>query len=426
MQRHTGPAPGIMQWGGIGYPSRTPLVHICRENASQVPEIANGVYGADTVTANYVQFWFSRFHSGIFNVKDAPRIGRPIVENVDKTTEIIEVDWPVRSRSIAQELKIDHKTVLSYLRRVRFKKKLHVWVPHQLTPKNMMDRISIYEALAKRIEIDPFLKRMVTRDEKWVTYYNIVRKRLTRKLMSLCLLIAKSRKRKKVIPDDPDQDNRTKLHKPISRNYGRSERPFFSRQSQIKRQNQWRKHSNSNLPFSRDFGPITKKQASDEKKKKKGKPINRNRGGSELPFFRATRGLLATDHVILNHGQVTWTTPELAPPFLTTTPHQREDVSALDRFNGHRCPTWRVFSGTRTRDKASHDLIPIPLGYRSHMTWVNPIKRGLDELTFLIALAHQLIDRYSSRKRKRRPASFQAKKRVVPEDVQLASGGNRA
>ncbi|GFX38313.1 retrovirus-related Pol polyprotein from transposon 17.6 [Trichonephila clavipes] len=58
------------------------------------------------------------------------------------------------------------------------------------------------------------------------------------------------------------------------------------------------------------------------------------------------RGLLATDHVILNHGQVTWTTPELAPPLLTTTPHQREDVSALDRFSVHRCPTRRVFSGT--------------------------------------------------------------------------------
>ncbi|GFY05979.1 uncharacterized protein TNCV_3862831 [Trichonephila clavipes] len=60
----------------------------------------------------------------------------------------------------------------------------------------------------------------------------------------------------------------------------------------------------------------------------------------------STRGLLATDHVILNHGQGTWTTPELAPPLLTTTPHQREDVSALDRFNVHRCPTRRVFSGT--------------------------------------------------------------------------------
>ncbi|GFW02647.1 transposable element Tc3 transposase [Trichonephila clavipes] len=40
-----------------------------------------------------------------------------------------------------------------------------------------------------------------------------------------------------------------------------------------------------------------------------------------------------------------WTTPELAPPLLTTTPHQREDVSALDRFNVYRCPIRRVFSG---------------------------------------------------------------------------------
>ncbi|GFW27647.1 uncharacterized protein TNCV_765291 [Trichonephila clavipes] len=41
---------------------------------------------------------------------------------------------------------------------------------------------------------------------------------------------------------------------------------------------------------------------------------------------------------------VTWTTPELAPPLLTTTPHQREDVSTLQIL--HRCPTRRVFSGT--------------------------------------------------------------------------------
>ncbi|GFY06133.1 uncharacterized protein TNCV_3108121 [Trichonephila clavipes] len=57
-------------------------------------------------------------------------------------------------------------------------------------------------------------------------------------------------------------------------------------------------------------------------------------------------GLLATDHVILNHGQVTWTTPEMAPPLLTTTPHPREDVSAFDRFSVHRFPERRVFSGT--------------------------------------------------------------------------------
>ncbi|GFY30981.1 histone-lysine N-methyltransferase SETMAR [Trichonephila clavipes] len=56
------------------------------ENTSQRAEIANGVYGADTVTANYVQFWFRRFRSGIFEVKDTLRTGRPVVENIDKIT----------------------------------------------------------------------------------------------------------------------------------------------------------------------------------------------------------------------------------------------------------------------------------------------------------------------------------------------------
>ncbi|GFV67591.1 transposable element Tcb1 transposase [Trichonephila clavipes] len=35
MQRHTGPAPGIMVWGGIGYLSRTPLARIAGTLNSQ-------------------------------------------------------------------------------------------------------------------------------------------------------------------------------------------------------------------------------------------------------------------------------------------------------------------------------------------------------------------------------------------------------
>ncbi|GFW43664.1 histone-lysine N-methyltransferase SETMAR [Trichonephila clavipes] len=95
--------------------------------------MAEIVHGVDTVTANYVQFWFRRFRSGIFDVKDAPRPGSPVVENIDKITEIIEIDRHVNSRSIAQVLKIDHKTVLNHLRKVGLKKKLHVWVQHQRT-----------------------------------------------------------------------------------------------------------------------------------------------------------------------------------------------------------------------------------------------------------------------------------------------------
>ncbi|GFV43730.1 histone-lysine N-methyltransferase SETMAR [Trichonephila clavipes] len=91
-----------------------------------------------------------------------------------KKNKRIKVDRHVSSRSITLEIKIEYKTVLSRLRKVGFKKKLHVWVQHQLTPKNMMDRISICKALAKRNEIYPFLKRIMTGNEKWVIYYKIV------------------------------------------------------------------------------------------------------------------------------------------------------------------------------------------------------------------------------------------------------------
>ncbi|GFW12064.1 hypothetical protein TNCV_4531291 [Trichonephila clavipes] len=47
------------------------------KNASQATEIGHDGYGVHTVTANYVQFWYHRFRSGIFDVKDAPRTPGP-------------------------------------------------------------------------------------------------------------------------------------------------------------------------------------------------------------------------------------------------------------------------------------------------------------------------------------------------------------
>ncbi|GFW93254.1 transposable element Tcb2 transposase [Trichonephila clavipes] len=61
----------------------------------------------------------------------------------------------------------------------------------------------------------------------------------------------------------------------------------------------------------------------------------------------------------------------------------------------------------------------------SFILWqVNKRNRSLDQLTFRIVLARQLIDGYSSRKRKGRNASFQVKKCVVPDDVRVASVRN--
>ena len=40
-----------------------------------------------------------------------------------------------------------------------------------------MDRLNICDMLLKRNKMEPFLKRIITGDEKWIKYENIFRKR---------------------------------------------------------------------------------------------------------------------------------------------------------------------------------------------------------------------------------------------------------
>jgi len=71
--------------------------------------------------------------------------------------------------------------VLNHLHKAGYKKKLDVWDPHELSEKNIIHRMNIYDALLKRYENEPFLKRVITSDEKWITYDNQKRKRSWRR-----------------------------------------------------------------------------------------------------------------------------------------------------------------------------------------------------------------------------------------------------
>lgn len=54
-----------------------------------------------------------------------------------------------------------------------------VWVPHQLSEANIADRLRIATELLQRLEIEgpSFFDRILTCDEKWVLYVNIVRRK---------------------------------------------------------------------------------------------------------------------------------------------------------------------------------------------------------------------------------------------------------
>ncbi|KAJ0181732.1 hypothetical protein K1T71_002454 [Dendrolimus kikuchii] len=83
----------------------------------------------------------------------------------------------ISSYDVAGELGIDHKTVLAHLKKAGYAKKVDIWVPHELTERNLMNRVLICDSLLRRNETVPFLKKLITGDEKWITYDKNLRKR---------------------------------------------------------------------------------------------------------------------------------------------------------------------------------------------------------------------------------------------------------
>ena len=62
-----------------------------------------------------------------------------------------------------QQLKI-----LTSPERLGLVKNLDIWVPHELKENQLTQRINLCDTQFKRNVIDPFLKLIITGDEKWI------------------------------------------------------------------------------------------------------------------------------------------------------------------------------------------------------------------------------------------------------------------
>lgn len=90
--------------------------------------------------------------------------------------ELLEMEPYLSTRQIAERLHCSHVTVDRHLQQMGKVWKLGAWLPHQLSESQLSQRVSICCSLLSRYEFDPFLDRLVTGDEKWVCYVNVIRK----------------------------------------------------------------------------------------------------------------------------------------------------------------------------------------------------------------------------------------------------------
>ncbi|GFX39561.1 FLJ37770-like protein [Trichonephila clavipes] len=176
MHHHTGPALGIMVWGGIGYHSRTPLVRIavlreawkkCNRN---IPDAARSLQGRLHFK---ITLWevAQGEKEGREEVADEPRSGRPTTarteENVDRVREVLRIDRPLSIQQIADTLHMStfavHGIVTDDLQMRKVCAKL---VPKVLTQDQKELRVLRCQELLDLIQNEEdFLNSVVTGDE---------------------------------------------------------------------------------------------------------------------------------------------------------------------------------------------------------------------------------------------------------------------
>jgi len=147
------------------------------KKATEAREELRQVYGRNVIKKRQCQNWFARFRGGDFSVKDAHRSGRPSEIDDDKIKALVQANKHSTVRELATALKVSIGSVHGHLKSLGFVKKLDVWVPHELKEIHLTKRMNVCDQLTKREENDPFLKRMITGDEKWIVYNNVSRKR---------------------------------------------------------------------------------------------------------------------------------------------------------------------------------------------------------------------------------------------------------
>ena len=79
-------------------------------------------------------------------------------------------------REIEEMLKIPKSTINHHVQRLGFVKKLDISIPYELKKIHLTKRINSCDLHLKCNEFDPFLKRIITGEEKWIVYNNVVRK----------------------------------------------------------------------------------------------------------------------------------------------------------------------------------------------------------------------------------------------------------
>lgn len=112
-----------------------------------------------------------------YSLKDELKSGRTSEINLNELKQLIETDPTLTTREMASKLACSQPAIIYHFKDLRLVSKLGELIPHDLSKVQLKKRVEYCQKLLSFRRTKGWVDNLITGDEKWVLYANIVRKR---------------------------------------------------------------------------------------------------------------------------------------------------------------------------------------------------------------------------------------------------------
>ncbi|CAI9734608.1 Hypothetical predicted protein [Octopus vulgaris] len=97
------------------------------------------VYGEGAIAERTARDWYAKFKNGNFDLKDAPRSGRPVEFNEKQLNQLLHENSHQTTRELAEKMECSHTAIEKHLHSMGKVQKYGAWVPRALSDSKLAD-----------------------------------------------------------------------------------------------------------------------------------------------------------------------------------------------------------------------------------------------------------------------------------------------
>ena len=90
-----------------------------------------------------IKYWYSRFNDRDFSLTDKPRAGKPQKISDKELIKKVKENPTITQREIATHFNVSQPAISKRLKQIGFIQKQNIWIPHNLSRKNIEKRKSV-------------------------------------------------------------------------------------------------------------------------------------------------------------------------------------------------------------------------------------------------------------------------------------------